>query len=88
MNEMFGCHNLWTRLPHPLPSSPQAVHERDVQIRQLHQECEEAQSEHHSKSITASDMDREINRLKKVSNALCIYQALPRGTKIPDLVSH
>ncbi len=52
----------------------QAVHERDVQIRQLHQECEEVRSEHQTKSITASDMEREINRLKKVSSIVIQHE--------------
>lgn len=40
---------------------------RDHQLHQLQMECEDIKQEKKQSSITASDMDREINRLKKVS---------------------
>ena len=48
----------------------QEVDGRDHQLHQLQMECEDIKQEKKQSSITASDMDREINRLKRV---ICIY---------------
>lgn len=42
-----------------------AIHDRDLHMQQLERDCEELHAEHNRVSITACDMDREINRLKK-----------------------
>ena len=44
----------------------QEVDGRDHQLHQLQMECEDIKQEKKQSSITASDMDREINRLKRV----------------------
>jgi FtsZ-binding cell division protein ZapB len=41
---------------------------RDHQLHQLQMECEDIKQEKKQSSITASDMDREINRLKRVNS--------------------
>ena len=48
----------------------QEVDGYDHQLHQLQMECEDIKQEKKQSSITASDMDREINRLKRV---ICIY---------------
>ena len=45
----------------------QEIDHRDHQLHQLQVEGEETKHEKKQLSITASDMEREINRLKKVS---------------------
>ena len=44
----------------------QGLHERDHQLQQLREECKEVQMAKKMNSITASDMSREIDRLRKV----------------------
>ena len=44
---------------------------RDHQLHQVQMECEEVKQEKKQSSITASDMDRAINTLKKVSGWTC-----------------
>ena len=44
----------------------QGLRERDHQVQQLREECKEVQMAKTMNSITASDMSREIDRLRKV----------------------
>ena len=44
----------------------QGLHERDHQLQQLREECKEVQMAKKMNSITASDMSREIDGLRKV----------------------
>lgn len=48
-----------------LPTT-QGLHDRDRQLSLLREECKEVQSDQKRNSITASDMSREIDRLRKV----------------------
>ena len=40
--------------------------ERDLEVAQLQQECEEIQGERKRRSIAVSDLDKEIDRVTKV----------------------
>ena len=45
---------------------PQVLHEREEHIQQLRVECETMSQNHRETFIEASDMDGEVNKLKKV----------------------
>jgi len=42
------------------------LHEHEEHVQQLQAECEAMSQDHKETSIVASDMDGEVNRLKKV----------------------
>ena len=61
-NYVFDCVVFYCMSSHNL----QGLHERDHQLQQLREECKEVQMAKKMNSITASDMSREIDRMRKV----------------------
>ena len=59
----------------------QLLHDHDEHISHLQAECEDMRQDHKETSITASDMDGEVNRLKKVSwkMFLCLNESSLNG---------
>lgn len=51
----------------------QDIDSRDHHIQQLEVECEEVKQEKNQLSLASSDMEREVNRHKKVSKRTCNY---------------